>query len=128
MDADTKLSQHRDVLFELVRYKQSGRANQKTVGRPFFWFRFLWQFKENELAKGETPPIEIQGKLVYFKCSINLRMSPVVAPSLLMCEFELLLVASVSLFVKLIQSVTKRTYQRFRLVGDITFLSTAREK
>jgi len=79
MDADTKLSQHRDVLFELVRYKQSGRANQKTVGRPFFWFRFLWQFKENELATGETPPIEIQGKLVYFKCSINLRMSPVVA-------------------------------------------------
>jgi len=44
-----------DVLYELVRYKQSGRANQKIIGQPFFWFRLLWLFKENELAKGETP-------------------------------------------------------------------------
>jgi len=42
------------VLSELVRYKQSGRANQKIAGLLFFWFRFLWQFKENELAKGEN--------------------------------------------------------------------------
>jgi hypothetical protein len=64
-DADTKLSQHWDMLFELVRYKQSGRANQKMAVRPFFWFRFLWQFKENELAKGETP---------HPKCNRNLRI------------------------------------------------------
>jgi len=64
-DAYSKLSQHRDVLSELVRYKQSGRANQKMVGLLFFWFRFLWQFKENELAKGETPTIERLERLVF---------------------------------------------------------------
>ncbi|WP_156873994.1 hypothetical protein [Psychromonas hadalis] len=26
---------------------------RKWLGQPFFWFRFLWLFKENELAKGE---------------------------------------------------------------------------
>jgi hypothetical protein len=60
------LIQHRDVLYKPVCYKQLGRANQKMAGRPFFWFRFLWQFKENELAKGETPTIEIGGGLGYF--------------------------------------------------------------
>jgi len=43
----------RDAQSELVRYKQLGRANQKIAGPTFFWFRFLYRFKENELATGE---------------------------------------------------------------------------
>jgi len=56
-----------DVLYKPVRYKQSGRANQKMVGLLFFWFRFLWQFKENELAKGEILTTKVQSLLTYLQ-------------------------------------------------------------
>jgi hypothetical protein len=35
-----------DVLYELVRYKQSGRARLKMVRAAFLLVTFLWLFKE----------------------------------------------------------------------------------